>query len=60
MAEDEQKTDALDGPPALVAIIQAARIAGDRELERAARRRLSEVFGVDLSFRRKRQEAAHA
>jgi hypothetical protein len=45
-----------DSPMALVAMLRAARIAGDKELERAARQRLLERFGIELVFRRKRDE----
>lgn len=41
-----------DSPSTLVAIIVAARRVRDRELERDARRRLEEGFGVKLSFAR--------
>ncbi len=42
---------ATNGSPAtLVAIIVAARRAGDRELERESRRQLQERFGVKLNF----------
>ena len=44
--------DRLGAPPALLAIIQAARIAGDRALEQAARRQLAEEHGIEVSFRR--------
>jgi hypothetical protein len=44
--------DSLDAPPALLAIAHAARLAGDRELERAARRLLRERHGIEVSFRR--------
>jgi len=37
-------------PGTLVAIIVAARRAGDRELERESRRQLQERFGVKLNF----------
>ena len=39
-----------DSPAALVAIIIAARRAGDRELERSARKELDRRFNVKLSF----------
>jgi hypothetical protein len=39
-----------DSPATLVAIIVAARRAGDRELEREFRRRLRHHFGVKLTF----------
>lgn len=35
---------------ALVAIIRAARISGDRDLERSAKRELSLRFGIKLTF----------
>ena len=41
-----------NSPATLVAIIVAARRAGDRELERHCRRELLEGFGVRLSFSR--------
>lgn len=41
-----------DSPATLVAIIVAARRAGDRELERETRRRLEEQFRVKLTFAR--------
>ena len=41
-----------DSPAALVAIVVAARKAGDRELERAAKRELQERFGVKIGFAR--------
>ena len=37
-------------PATLVAIIVAARRAGDRDLEREARRELQSQFGVKLHF----------
>ena len=37
-------------PAALVAIIRAARTAGDRDLEKAAKQELSERFGIKLTF----------
>jgi hypothetical protein len=39
-----------ESPATLVAIIVAARRAGDRELERQARRKLQDRFGVKLNF----------
>ncbi len=39
-----------ESPTTLVAIIVAARRAGDRELEREARRKLEERCGVRLTF----------
>jgi hypothetical protein len=51
-----------DSPATLVAIIVAARRAGDRELEREARRQLEERFGVRLTFARPspQEETPHA
>jgi len=43
-------TNPTDGPATLVAIIVAARRAGDRELERETRRQLEERFQVKLNF----------
>jgi hypothetical protein len=37
-------------PPAMMAIIQATRISGDRSLERAARAVMKEQFGITLTF----------
>jgi hypothetical protein len=50
----EVKPSPTDGPAILVAIIVAARCAGDRELEREARRRLEEQFRIKLCFARER------
>jgi hypothetical protein len=52
----------LTDPPSLVAVARAARLAGDRDLERAARRLLREHWGIELTFRRavSRQEVAYA
>ena len=44
------ETITYESPSTLVAIIVAARRAGDRELERQARRQLQERFGVKLNF----------
>jgi hypothetical protein len=41
-----------ESPATMVAIILAARRAGDRELERETRRRLAERFRVKLCFAR--------
>lgn len=46
------KQNAGDSPATLVAIVVAARRAGDRELEREARWKLEDRFGVRLSFAR--------
>lgn len=52
-------------PAALVAIIRAARMAGDKDLERAAKQELSERFGIKLTFANylrslRREESRHA
>jgi hypothetical protein len=52
MADTSHSTDS---PAALVAIARAARQAGDRDLERAARGQLSERFGITISFARRRE-----
>ena len=46
-----------ESPSTLVAIVVAARRAGDRELEKDARRKLEERFGVKLNFARELQDA---
>jgi len=38
-------------PAALMAIVHAAHVAGDRDLERGARRELRESFGIDVTYR---------
>jgi hypothetical protein len=45
-----------ESPSTLVAIVVAARRAGDRELEKDARRKLEERFGVKLNFPRVLQD----
>jgi hypothetical protein len=45
-------TNVCGSPMALVAMARAANLAGDRELERMARRQLIEQFGIEISFRR--------
>jgi hypothetical protein len=59
-----EQRSSLEAPPALLAIIQAARRAGDRGLERAARAELAERHGIEIVFRRerrrRREEAARA
>ena len=42
----------IDSPASLVAIIRAARVTGDRELERAAKQELRQRFGMSVSFER--------
>jgi hypothetical protein len=43
-------TKETESPATLVAIIVAARRAGNRELEREMRRQLEQLFRVKLSF----------
>jgi hypothetical protein len=45
-----------ESPSTLVAILVAARRAGDREVEKDARRKLEERFGVKLNFARELQD----
>jgi hypothetical protein len=52
----QEAPDRTDSPATLVAIIVAARRAGDRELEREARRQLEERCGVRLTFARPSQQ----
>ena len=49
-----------ESPSTLVAIIVAARRAGDRELERDARRSLEDRYGVRLSFARESADTVSA
>lgn len=54
-----------NSPAELVAIIRAARLSNDRELERSAKRDLSERFGIKLTFAndpqlKQREESRHA
>lgn len=55
--------DSASRMTALVAIIRAARLSHDRELELSAKRELSERFGIKLTFandpRLEAQEAVH-
>lgn len=55
-AEPPLERDYPDGAAALVVIARAARISGDKTLERAARRELVEKYGIDLSFRKQPAE----
>jgi hypothetical protein len=48
----------LEGPPSLLAIMRAARALGDRQLERVARRELSERYGIEVTIRRESEEGA--
>ena len=49
MAQECTSPD-TDSPAALVAIARAARLAGDRELERAAKEQLRSKFGIAILF----------
>jgi len=49
-----------ESPSTLVAILVAARRAGDRELEKDARQKLEERFGVKLNFARERRDGEEA
>jgi hypothetical protein len=40
-------------PPTLMAVLRAARLTGDRDLERAARRLLRDEHGIEVTFIRK-------
>jgi len=44
------RANRFESPATLVAILVAARRSGDQELEREARRKLEERFGVKLTF----------
>jgi hypothetical protein len=52
MESSTLERDYPDGAAALVVIARAARMAGDKTLERAARRELIERYGIDLTFRK--------
>ena len=47
---------ALCDPPALLAIMRAARQAGDRELERSARQLLRDQYGIEIVIRRTQED----
>ena len=49
MAQERTNPD-TDSPAALVAIARAAKLAGDRDLERAAKEKLRAEFGIAISF----------
>jgi len=50
-------TKETESPATLVAIIVAARQAGNRELEREMRRQLEQRFRVKLSFVREQNDS---
>ncbi|MBL6707127.1 MAG: hypothetical protein ISQ06_13530 [Planctomycetaceae bacterium] len=47
---NQQRLDVGHSPASLVAILVAAHKANDRELERAARHKLEDDFGIKLRF----------
>ena len=47
---------ASNSPAELVAIIRAARMSSDRELERSAKRELADRFGITLKFSAKTEQ----
>jgi hypothetical protein len=49
----------MENTLALLAIIRAARAIGDRDLERAAKSQLRDEYGIEVTFRRRR-EVCHA
>jgi hypothetical protein len=51
MAKERTSPD-TDSPAALVAIARAAKLAGDRDLQRAAKEKLRAEYGIELIFRR--------
>jgi hypothetical protein len=57
MSRTPETIERFGAPPALLAIIRAARAAGDRDLERGARRELRERYGIELIFRQPCREA---
>ena len=59
-----QSEESASRMTALVSIIRAARLSHDGELERSAKRELSERFGIKLTFAnvprlQKREGASH-
>jgi hypothetical protein len=54
MSGEQESQSSLQGAPALLAIIRAARAIGDRDLERAAKTQLRDEYGIKLTFRRPR------
>ena len=60
MKEQQTAEAEISSPPALLAILQAARRVGDRQLERQARRELAK-YGIEVKIRRPKQaEVSHA
>lgn len=47
---EERHPSCAGSPAALVAIIRAAKLTGDRDLEQAARRELRERFKIELKI----------
>lgn len=54
MTAGQHSDTLLTDPPSLLAIIRAARMIGDRELERSARHLLSDHHGIEVRFRGRR------
>jgi len=52
----ENTTTLNSSPASLVAIARAARLAGDRDLERAARQQLAALFGIRVVFTRRERQ----
>jgi hypothetical protein len=60
MAQAPADRDRFDEPAALLAIAQAARLAGNRPLELAARKELLKRHGIKLGFAAPRGEVRDA
>ena len=60
MSAERDKNFELQGAPMLLAIIRAARALGDRDLERTAKAILRDEHGIEVTFRRKREEVESA
>lgn len=51
--KNHTRNESPESPATAVAILVAARHSGDRNLERMARRRLANDFGIKITFSRK-------
>ena len=58
--ETQTPVTQLESPGTLVSIVWAARLAGDKELERAGKRRQDMIHGIKLSFRRRQPKEEDA
>lgn len=58
MPPPPKSASCTDSPATLVAILRAARICGDRDLEREAKRELLERFGIRVTFDAKAKRRA--